>query len=64
MDFVVHAANLHAFNYGLKGETDRSYFKKVLATIMVPEFAPKQGVKIQVTENENIQASSNGFFLV
>ena len=60
MDFIVYAANLHAFNYGLKGETDRAYYKKVLSSIMVPEFSPKQGVKIQVNENENVQASTNG----
>lgn len=55
MDFVVFAANLHAFNFGLKGETDRAVFKKALADVIVPEFAPKQGVKIQVQENENVQ---------
>ena len=55
MNFIVYGANLHAFNYGLKGEIDRAHFKKVLADVIVPEFAPKQGVKIQVQENENLQ---------
>ncbi|KAL7751063.1 E1 ubiquitin-activating protein [Sorochytrium milnesiophthora] len=59
MDFVVSAANLHAFNFGLKGETDRSVFKSVLKTINVPEFTPKQNVKIQVQENENIQQEAS-----
>lgn len=54
MDFIVYASNLHAFNYGLKGEVDRNYFKKVLPTIMVPVFTPKSGVKIQVNENEAV----------
>ncbi|KAJ3092989.1 SPS-sensor component ptr3, partial [Quaeritorhiza haematococci] len=58
MDFIITAANLHAFNYGLKGETDVEYFKKVLANVIVPEFAPKSGVKIQVQENENVSAPS------
>ena len=60
MDFIVTAANLHAFNYGLKGETDYQYFKNVLATVVVPEFTPKQGVKIQVQENEQPQTTTTG----
>lgn len=54
MDFIVYAANLHAFNYGLKGETDREVFRRELENIIVPEFKPKEGVKIQVQENENV----------
>ncbi|KAI9304954.1 ubiquitin-activating emzyme E1 [Cunninghamella echinulata] len=55
MDFIVYAANLHAFNYGLKGETDREYFCRELEKIAVPEFKPKEGVKIQVQENETVE---------
>ncbi|KAI9323377.1 ubiquitin-activating emzyme E1 [Dichotomocladium elegans] len=58
MDFVVYAANLHAFNYGLKGETDREYFRREIENIIVPEFKPKEGVKIQVQENETVDNSS------
>ena len=54
MDFIVYGANLHAFNYGLKGETDREYFVKELENVIVPEFKPKEGVKIQVQENETV----------
>lgn len=46
---------MHAFNYGLKGEKDLSLYKKVLATVIVPEFAPKAGVKIAVLESEAAQ---------
>ena len=62
LNFVVAAANLRAFNYGLKGEIDPAYFKKVLADVIVPEFTPKQGVKIQVNENEaaSNQAEADG----
>lgn len=60
MDFIVSAANLHAFNYGLKGETDRAHFTKVLATVVVPKFSPKSGVKIHVNESEAAAASSAG----
>jgi ubiquitin-activating enzyme E1 len=59
MDFIVATANLHAFNYGLKGESDRELFKKVLGTIMVPEFSPKQGVKIAVVESELQQGAED-----
>ncbi|ORX47471.1 ubiquitin-activating emzyme E1, partial [Hesseltinella vesiculosa] len=54
MDFVVYAANLHAFNYGLKGSNDRDAIANVLSNIVVPEFKPKEGVKIQVQENETV----------
>jgi ubiquitin-activating enzyme E1 len=46
LDFLLAAANLRAFNYGLKGSTDRAFIKKVVDTVMVPEFVPKSGVKI------------------
>ncbi|KAJ3130581.1 hypothetical protein HK100_007942 [Physocladia obscura] len=58
LDYVIAAANLHAFNFGLKGERDPKYFKTVLAGISVPKFEPRSGVKIQVQENENIQSQS------
>ena len=54
MSFVVAAANLHAFNFGLKGESDPAYFAQVLQNVNVPPFEPRQGVKIQVNENENV----------
>jgi ubiquitin-activating enzyme E1 len=59
MDYIVSAANLHAFNYGLKGELDRDYFVKVLSTVVVPEFSPKSGVKIHANEKEAAAASAN-----
>ncbi|KAL1918648.1 uncharacterized protein VTP21DRAFT_2670 [Calcarisporiella thermophila] len=58
MDFIVAAANLHAFNYGLKGVDDRNYIRGVLQNVIVPEFQPKKGVKIQVQENENVPQES------
>jgi ubiquitin-activating enzyme E1 len=52
LDFIISAANLHAFNYGLKGEKDASKIKKILSTVIVPEFSPKSGVKIATVESE------------
>ncbi|KAF8665805.1 hypothetical protein AX16_000249 [Volvariella volvacea WC 439] len=54
LDYIIAAANLHAFNYGLRGETDPAVFRKVLETVIVPEFTPKSGVKIQVNDNEPV----------
>jgi ubiquitin-activating enzyme E1 len=51
--FVIAAANLRAFNYGLKGANPSQYnFKKVVDAINVPEFKPKEGVKIATTTEE------------
>ncbi|GLB33533.1 putative ubiquitin activating enzyme [Lyophyllum shimeji] len=50
--YIIAAANLHAFNYGLRGETDPAIFRKVADSVIVPEFTPRSGVKIQVSENE------------
>ncbi|KAI5785600.1 hypothetical protein DFH27DRAFT_264961 [Peziza echinospora] len=62
-DFVVAAANLHAFNYGLKGtDVDAAGYKKVIDSIMVPEFAPSSGVKIQASENEPDPNAGNSAF--
>lgn len=54
MDFIIAAANLHAFNYGLKGESNPEYFKKVLDGVFLPEFKPKSGVQVQVKDDEPV----------
>merc|ERR1719502_1562698 len=53
VDFILAAANLRAFNYGLKGSTDRAFIKRCVDTVMVPEFVPKAGVKIQSDPKED-----------
>jgi ubiquitin-activating enzyme E1 len=52
MNFVIAAANLRAFNYGLKGGADMDTYRKVLSEVKVPEFSPLSNVKIQANENE------------
>jgi len=51
--FVESAANLHAFNYKIssKGIT-RDHYMKVLDNMIVPDFKPDPGVKIQADEKE------------
>ncbi|KAI9327506.1 hypothetical protein DFJ73DRAFT_766321 [Zopfochytrium polystomum] len=58
LDFIMSAANLHAYNFGMKGSRDRQYVSAVVAKIPVPEFTPKSGVKIQVNESEAAQAAA------
>ncbi|KAE8375572.1 ubiquitin-activating enzyme E1 [Aspergillus bertholletiae] len=51
--FIVAGANLHAFNYGIKNPgADKEYYRKVVDNMIIPEFSPKSGVKIQADENE------------
>ncbi|BCR90544.1 E1 ubiquitin-activating protein ubaA [Aspergillus chevalieri] len=51
--FVVAAANLHAFNYGIKNPgADKGYYRKIVDNMIIPEFTPSSSVKIQADENE------------
>ncbi|KAH8118344.1 ubiquitin activating enzyme [Phellopilus nigrolimitatus] len=52
LQFVIAAANLHAYNYGLRGETDPAVFKKVAGSVITPKFVPKSGVKVQINDND------------
>ena len=52
LEFVVATANLRAFNYGINGTRDLGFFAKVLPTVSVPEFRPREGVKIAADEKE------------
>ena len=52
LDFIVAAASLHAFNYGLKADGTSETYKKVLTSMLIPEFSPRSGVKIQADEKE------------
>ncbi|KDN39754.1 ubiquitin-activating enzyme E1 [Tilletiaria anomala UBC 951] len=58
LDYVISAANLHAFNYGLRGERDPAAFQKALANVKVPEFTPKSNVKVQTNDNEAPQPAA------
>lgn len=52
LEFIISASNLMAFNYGMKGSRDSGFILKVLKDVVVPEFVPKSGVKISVTDQE------------
>lgn len=59
-DFIVAAANLRASMYGINGRTDEEYFKSALDGIIVPDFSPKEGVKIAANEAEAESQSNTG----
>ncbi|XP_045498764.1 ubiquitin-like modifier-activating enzyme 1 [Colias croceus] len=50
LDYVVAAANLRAQVYGIPTCVDRERIAKVADSIKVPEFKPRSGVKIAVTD--------------
>lgn len=65
MAYVIAAANLHAYNYGLRGSNDPAVFRKVVDSIIVPEFTPKSGLKVQINDSDPApqNAGGNGKFV-
>ncbi|MCJ1314243.1 hypothetical protein MMC25_007923 [Agyrium rufum] len=65
LGYVIAAANLHAFNYGIKaGQVPDSHFKKIMEDMIIPEFRPSSSIKIQADDNEpdpNAQTSGSAF---
>lgn len=55
--FIISASNIRACVYGMKGNSDLNYVKNILATVMIPEFIPKEGIKIHTNDAEASQAS-------
>ncbi|MGI4792709.1 MAG: ThiF family adenylyltransferase [Janthinobacterium lividum] len=52
MKYIIAGASLHAFNFGLKGESNLDVYRKVLENIIIPEFSPREGVAIQVNDSD------------
>ncbi|TGZ82206.1 putative poly(A) RNA transport protein [Ascodesmis nigricans] len=51
--FIKAAAQLHAFNYGIKGtNVDPTTYKKILDNMIIPEFTPSADVKIQANDSD------------
>ncbi len=58
LDYIVAAANLRAAIYGLEQCRDSAAIAKMVAMVPVPEFTPRSGVHIDVTDAE-AQARTN-----
>lgn len=55
MAFIKAAANLHAFNYDIKSpDMAEDTYQKVLENVIVPEFTPDPGVKIQADDKDPV----------
>ena len=66
MSFIVAAAHLHAFNYGIKegSSVTETHYLKVMDNMIIPEFTPSASVKIQADDNEpdpNAQSAGSTF---
>ena len=63
--FIVAAAHLHAFNYGINGDgITETQARKVMEDMIIPEFTPSSSVKIQADDNDpdpNAQQSKSNF---
>lgn len=59
LDYVMAAANLFAQTYGLAGSQDRAAVAVLLQSVQVPEFTPKSGVKIHVSDQELQSANAS-----
>lgn len=59
LDYIVAAANLKAYVYGIPQVRDRQKIREILESIPVPEFVPRSGVKIAVNDAE-AQAAGGG----
>ncbi|KNE64348.1 ubiquitin-activating enzyme E1 [Allomyces macrogynus ATCC 38327] len=55
MEYIVHAAYLHAFNYGIDAPktADVAAWRTLVANVEVPEFVPQDGVKIAVDDSDD-----------
>lgn len=58
LDYIVAAANLRAFMYGLNQSRDRQAVREMLKEVVVPEFVPKSGVRIAETDAEAMSSNS------
>lgn len=52
MDYITAAANLRAFMYSIPYNKDRSQIANIAESVPIPEFIPRSGVRIAVTDAE------------
>jgi ubiquitin-activating enzyme E1 len=44
----------------LKGESDPAVFRKSTDSVIVPEFTPKSGIKVQISDNDPVPQANTG----
>lgn len=59
LDYIWAAANLRAQVYNIPQERDRKKIAEIAATVEVPEFVPRSGVQIAVTDSQMQVANGN-----
>ncbi|XP_028146852.1 ubiquitin-like modifier-activating enzyme 1 [Diabrotica virgifera virgifera] len=59
LDYVIAAANLKAEVYGIPTSRNREQIAEVVMQVNVPEFIPKSGVKIAVTDSQMAMNGNN-----
>lgn len=52
LDYIVAAANLRAEMYGIKQLRDRQAVTELVQKVDLPEFIPKSGIRIDLTDAE------------
>ena len=60
VDYVLSAANLRAEVYGIPQNRDRDAIIKMIEKVVVPEFTPRSGVRIDVTDSEASSRQNDG----
>nr|XP_018908645.1 PREDICTED: ubiquitin-like modifier-activating enzyme 1 [Bemisia tabaci] len=60
LDYVIAAANLKASVYGIPVNRDRQAIAEMVKKVKVPEFTPKSGVTIAVTDAQASEQMANG----
>uniref|UniRef100_A0A8C0IZ42 Ubiquitin like modifier activating enzyme 1 n=1 Tax=Chelonoidis abingdonii TaxID=106734 RepID=A0A8C0IZ42_CHEAB len=59
MDYIMAAANLFAQTYGITGTRDVGAVAELLHQVQVPEFTPKSGVRIHISDQELQNANAS-----
>jgi len=52
MDYIIAAGNLRAFMYGIPNNRDHDYVARVADSVKIPEFIPRSGVRIAISDAE------------
>jgi ubiquitin-activating enzyme E1 len=60
MEFLTAAANLRAFNFGIKPETDRNYYIEALKKVAIPKLVIDKSKKIAANDAELKEQAQQG----